>query len=85
MKKDKILALITTVIQNELAPIKAMLNKQVEDNNTLSREQVMKMLNISSTTFWKRVGDRTLPNRKIGRKYVFLESEIIQILKEDNQ
>ena len=85
MKKEKILALITIAIQKELAPIKAMLNKQVEDNNTLSREQVMKMLNISSTTFWKRVVDGTLPNRKIGRKYVFLESEILQILKENNQ
>lgn len=82
MKKEKIIDLMRTVIREELATYHAGNNMKTEDNETLSRQEVMKMLNISSTTFWKHIKDGTLPSRKIGRKYIFLKSEILQLIKE---
>ena len=47
----------------------------------LTGRELMYLLNISRTTLWKLRKEENLPYTKVGKKYLYLRSEIITWLK----
>jgi predicted DNA-binding transcriptional regulator AlpA len=69
------------IIRNEFANIFEDLFKERSETKLLSREDVMKLLNISPATLNARKNDGTLPFIKIGRRVYFDRNSIEQLLK----
>ena len=47
----------------------------------LTGEEVQALLNISRTTLWKLRKEKDLPYSRVGKKYLYLRSEIFEWLK----
>ena len=47
----------------------------------ITGKEVMSLLNISRTTLWKLRKEENLPYTKVGKKYLYLRSEILTWLK----
>ncbi len=47
----------------------------------LTGRELMALLNISRTTLWKLRKEENLPYAKVGKKYLYLRSEILSWLK----
>ena len=52
-------------------------------NEILTRKQVMKMLDISSSTLWRWTESGDLKNLKIGNRVYFIYSDVINSLNKE--
>lgn len=55
--------------------------KRSKEETYLTRDQVMDMLNISSTTLWRWMKQKYLVPIEIGAKRLYLRSEVERLLK----
>ena len=57
------------------------LGESKSSKEVLTGRELMHLLNISRTTLWKLRKEENLPYTKVGKKYLYLRSEIITWLK----
>lgn len=65
--------------EKNLSPSPSAINKVPKE--VLTGGELMALLNISRTTLWKLRKEENLPYTKVGKKYLYLRSEIIAWLK----
>lgn len=69
-------------IESILFEIKQMPNKEQSKDKLLTVHEVAKLLKIAPATIYAKVSDNTLPFMKQGKRLYFLESDIIEYLKQ---
>jgi excisionase family DNA binding protein len=57
-----------------------MAANRIEDNEILTVGQVSKLLKLHQRTIYKLVRNRIIPGRRVGKKWRFLRSEIMNFL-----
>lgn len=64
------------LIKDELNIILKTIQNTPKEEKLLTRDEVLKLLQISEATLWKRMNDGTLPFSKLGRRVYFKENDI---------
>lgn len=83
MKAEKLINLLRDCIREELIAFKSDLEIPPPEEKYLTRTEIMKMLNLSSTTVWKLCKSGELKFIRIGRKLYFLQKEIDLLLNQN--
>lgn len=69
-------------IESILFEIKQLPNKELSKDKLLTVHEVAKLLKLAPPTIYTKVSDNTLPFMKQGKRLYFLESDIIEYLKQ---
>lgn len=72
--------LITTVFKKELEDFKKELSTQSENDDLLSREQLLELLQINASTLWHWQNKGRITVYKFANKCYYKRSEILQSL-----
>lgn len=72
--------LITNVFKKELQDFKKELSTQSENDDLLSREQVLELLQINASTLWHWQNKGRITVHKFANKCYYKRSEIMQSL-----
>jgi excisionase family DNA binding protein len=61
-----------------------MVANRLEDDEILTVEELCKFLKLHQRTIYKLAKKGIIPGRKVGKKWLFLRSEVIKFLEETN-
>jgi len=83
MKTGKLINILRKCIREELITLKSDMQIPPLEEKFLTRTEIMKALNLSSTTVWKLCKSGNLKYKRIGRKLYFSRKEIDFLLKQN--
>lgn len=72
--------LITTVFKKELQDFKKELNIKTEDDDLMTRQEVLELLQINASTLWHYQNKGRITVYKFSNKCFYKKSEIMQSL-----
>ncbi|SHM35820.1 helix-turn-helix transcriptional regulator [Flavobacterium xanthum] len=80
ISSDKFLELIVFVFRKELEDFKKSFNTQTANDDLLSREQVLELLQINASTLWHWQNKGRITVHKFANKCYYKRSEIMESL-----
>jgi excisionase family DNA binding protein len=62
-----------------------MASGKIEDDEFLTAEELSKLLKLHQKTIYKLAKKGIIPGRRVGKKWLFLKSEVIKVLPKTTQ
>lgn len=85
VSSEKFMELIVFLLLKELEPILKQLNSQSEKDDLMTREQVLKLLQINASTLWHWTNKGRITVYKYANKCYYKRSEIMAALTPLNK